>query len=635
MALPTRPSARRRALAIIAAAATTASGAALLGPGTSSASSHREAPYTLNDPTVDNTDTFAFVSPNDPNRVSLIANWSPFSEPGGGPNFTPWDPTAAYDINIDNNGDAKPDIVYRWVFKDVDNRGAVDRGVGNGGKGTFLYADGPVTTPTDANLLFRQSYDLEVLRFAPDGTAIATPNLATGRPVAPSNVGKATIPNYASLRAQHVTRVDTPFGAGRSFVGQADDPFYLDLRIFDLLYGGDLSEVGYDTLSGYNVNTVALELPKAALAAGNDAKANPVIGVWSTTSRMKNRVFADTNATPTTSMTDSSDQTADSGAYVQVSRLGNPLVNEAVVPANLKDFFNRSTPDKDAQFLGKVQDPEVPALIETIYKIGNPNKLPNQTNDDKRNDLVATFLTGFSKEVFDGGDGPGGNAPSYGGAGAGVVNADLNDLNLNAATGTAAPAEYLRLNVNVPPLSPGMKGYSNLGVIGGDLSGYPNGRRLNDDVTDVTLRVAEGVLIRPAGATKNAVAGLGDAVSANDRPFLRSFPFIADAQPGSDPRKGTTPVTFFQNFSNSNGVVSAQATRLPAVAKGGTAQLIRTNKNGSQTQLAKVTITGAETAVVKVSVPRFTNVVLHWRILLPSSSAVTSNNGVPTTVSSQ
>ncbi len=509
MSRSTRPAARRRALALFAATATAASGAALLGPSTSSASSHREAPYILNDPAVDNTDVYAFVSPNDAGKVSLIANWAPFSDPTGGPNFYPWDSTAAYDINIDNDGDAKADLVYRWTFNDVDKRGQVDRGEGNGGKGTFLYADGPVTTLTDENLLFRQTYDLDVITDTGTTTTIVNNGL-----VAPSNVGKATIPDYAALRAAAVTGTTD---GGKSYVGQADDSFFLDLRIFDLLYGGDLSEVGDDTLAGYNVNTIALELPTQLLVANGDAMANPVIGVWSTTSRQKTRVFADTNEGPTTTATDSTDETTDSGDFVQVSRLGNPLVNEVVVPANLKDFFNRSTPDMDGQFLGKVQDPELPVLIELLYKIPNPNKLDSEPAK-KRNDLVGTFLTGFSKKNFAAG-------PS-----AGVVDADLNSLNLNAVSPDAAPAEYLRLNVNVPPTAEPNR----LGVVGGDLAGFPNGRRLTDDVVDIALQVFEGVLIRPDGDTKTAVAGLGDAVNKNDRRFLNTFPFIADPHSGSD-----------------------------------------------------------------------------------------------------
>ena len=619
MALPKRTTARRRALAILAASATAASSAALLAPGTSSASSHREAPYILNDPAVDNTDTYAFVSPDNPDNVTFVANWAPFSDPAGGPNFFPWDTQAAYDVNVDNNGDAKPDIVYRWTFADVDRRGTVKRGAGNGGDGTFLYADGPVTTLDDENLLFRQTYDLNAIRYNADGSVLATVPLVNDGKVAPSNVGVATIPDYVALRNAAITPVTAPNGAtGKSYVGQSDDPFYLDLRIFDLLYGGDLSEVGYDTLSGYNVNTVALELPKSLLVANGDATKNPVIGVWSTTSRKKTRVFADTNATPTATTTDSSDAAVESGDFVQVSRLGNPLVNEAVVPANLKDYFNRSTPDKDIQFLGKVQDPEVPALIEAIYKIPNPNKLEGQTNDDKRNDLVGAFLTGFSKKSFASG-------PS-----AGVVDADLNSLNMNEVSPNAAPAEYLRLNVNVPPTAKPNR----LGVLGGDFAGFPNGRRLQDDVVDIALQVLEGVLIRPDGATKSAVAGLGDAVSTNDRPFLSTFPFVPDPHTGSDPRKGQTPVSFVQSFTSANGVVTASATRITPAAAGGFAQLYRINADGSSTGLGSSAISadGRSTVTKTFRVKPGTRITLNWRVFPKRGSAAQENRGVPTTI---
>ncbi len=503
MPLALKRSTRRRAVAAIAAGATALGGVALLAPGASSASSHREAPYTLTDPSADNTDTYAFVSPENDGSVTLIANWSPFQEPAGGPNFFPWDTTAAYDINIDNDGDAKPDLVYRWTFDDIDLRGAVDRGVGNGGKGTFLYNDGAINTLTDRDLRFRQTYDLEVL--TEEGGTQTSRVLVNDGKVVPNNIGKASVPDYAALRQAAVTAVP---GGGQTYAGQADDPFFLDLRIFDLLYGGNLSEVGNDTLEGYNVNSLALKLPKQVLVANGNAAANPVIGVWSTTSRFKNRMFAATNSAPATSATDSSDTTKDRGPLVQVSRLGNPLVNEAVVPANLKDYFNRSTPDRDAQFLAKVQDPEVPALVEALYMIPNPNKT---AGFEKRPDLVAAFLTGFSKNSY----------PKLG--------ADLNSLDMNEVSPNAVPAEYLRLNVQVPASATPNRA----GVLGGDLAGFPNGRRLGDDVVDIALRVLEGALVPGSSA---AVQGLGDGVDANDEAFLRGFPYVADAHSGSEVR---------------------------------------------------------------------------------------------------
>ena len=627
MPLPKRSTAQRRALAILTATATAAGGAALLGPGTSSASSHREAPYILGDPQADNTDTYAFVSPNDPDKVTLIASWLPFQDPAGGPNFYPWDSTAQYDINIDNDGDAKPDIVYRWDFKDVDKRGQAERGEADG---SFLYADGPVTSLTDENLLFRQTYDLKVLTKQADGTlAEAAAPLTANAPVPPDNVGIATVPNFVPLREAAVTEFATPFGTGKTYAGQTDDAFFLDLRIFDLLYGGNFSEVGFDTLKGYNVKSVALEVPKRVLTAGNDAAANPVIGVWSTTSRSKSRTYLDNNEAPAADVTpeSSADAFRDSGELVQVSRLGNPLVNEVVVPANLKDFYNRSTPDTDAKFLAKVQQPEVPVLVEAIYEVPNPDKISGFEN---RPDLVATFLTGFSKAQADG------TAQGTGELTKGSPAVDLNSLNLNAVTDSAAPAEYLRLNTSVAPKSPGQEGYSALGVIADDISGYPNGRRLRDDTVDITLRVAEGLLIPTQDpAVKKIVAGLGDGVSSNDRPHLNVFPFIADPHAGSDPDEGQTPVTFTQDFTSNNGRVVANVTNITPAQPGGFAQLYRINPDGSQTGLGSMKLNAAGTAIESPKVIPFgsgTEVTLNWRVFTKRTSAFQSNRGIPTKI---
>jgi hypothetical protein len=595
-----RTPARRRALAVLAATATAAGGCALLGPGTSSASSHREAPYILGDPAVDNTDTYAFVSPDDASTVTFVANWAPFSEPGGGPNFFPWDTEAAYDINVDNNGDAKADIVYRWTFSDVDKRGAQERGKVDG---TFLYNDGAVTELDDPNLLFRQTYDLQAIPVV-DGVFGTPLTVVDDGKVAPSNVGVASMPDYVELRKKAVTPLAAG-AVGKSYVGQADDPFYLDLRIFDLLYGGDLSEVGYDTLSGYNVNSIALQVPKTAVAGSGNVTDNPVIGVWSTTSRKANRDFKATNAAPSTSATDSSDATTDSGEFQQVSRLGNPLVNEAVVPANLKDFFNRSTPDKDAQFLGKVQDPEVPQLIEAIYQIPNPNKTAQGAD---RPDLVAAFLTGI--------DG-------------------LNATKINKNNASPAPAEYLRLNMSIAP-TVANKGQGNrLGVIAGDNAGFPNGRRLGDDVVDIALQVLEGLLVPDQDpAVKAAVKGLGDAVSANDRPLLATFPYIADPHTGSDLRTGASPVTFKQTFTSANGRVTAQATSISPPAPGGFAVLYRVNADGSLSGLGQSALNAAGTAGPARIVPWTSGqkITLVWRVFPKRGSVGQINRGVPTTI---
>jgi hypothetical protein len=438
-----------------------------LGPVPAAASSHREAPLVAADPAVDNTDLYAFVSPERAGYVTFIANWQPFEEPNGGPNFYPFATDAVYNINVDSDGDAKADAVFRWTFQNIDKRGG----------DTFLYANGPVTSLDDENLLFRQTYTLESsFHGEPFKTRISN------APVAPSRVGNATMPDYAKLRADANKRLP---GGWNVYAGQADDPFFLDLRVFDLLYGGDLSEVGQDTLAGYNVNTIALQVPFSDVALKGDAKRNPVIGVWSTTERGKTRVTGQTSAV--------------GGDRVQVSRLGNPLVNEVVVPASLKDAFNSISPDKDAGIpavVARVTDPELPKLIEAIYKVPAPPA--------PRNDLVEIFLTGITTKA---------NGP---------IKADLNSQ-LNNADVTAAnfrPSEMLRLNLGVPVAAKPER----LGVLAGDLQGFPNGRRLTDDVVDIAVQAVEGAA--QTGKLVDALA-TGDKVDANDNAFSGEFPYLA------------------------------------------------------------------------------------------------------------
>ncbi|MCR6490680.1 DUF4331 domain-containing protein [Amycolatopsis sp. OK19-0408] len=443
---------------------------ALIGLGTdlAAASSHREAPLIAGDPPVDNTDVYAFVSPDKPDTVTLVANWYPFEEPNGGPNFYPWATDAHYDINIDSDGDARPDLTYRWTFKTDDRRG----------KSTFLYDNGPVTSLDDPNLLFRQSYNLDVIdKYG------RSKNLVRSGKTAPSNTGAASMPNYGALRDQAVTNLP---GGGKSFAGQADDSFFLDLRVFDLLYGGNLSEVGQDTLRGYNVNTIALQVPKSALALNGNATRNPVIGVWSDTERQSLSI-----KTP--------GKDTQAGPYVQVSRLGNPLVNEVVVPAGLKDKFNALTPDQDhnvPDLVSRVTDPEVPKLIQAIYGLPAPAT--------PRNDLAEIFLTGVTTKA--------------GGPIKADLNSQLNNADVNAKRFT--PSEMLRLNTAVPVAA----NPNRLGVLAGDLQGFPNGRRLTDDVVDIEVQALEGAaqtgVIVPALAT-------GDKVNANDVPFGNAFPYVA------------------------------------------------------------------------------------------------------------
>jgi hypothetical protein len=457
----------RKPLIIVAAAALVASVSAL-GPVSSVASSHREAPLIATDPAVDNTDLYAFVSPDRPGYVSFIANFVPFETPDGGPNFYPFATDAAYLINVDNNGDGVADAKFRYTFQNIDKRG------GN----TFLYNNGPVTTIDDENLLFRQTYTLESsFNKEPFKTR------ATGVAVAPSRVGPASMPDYAALRT--AATITLP-GGWRTFAGQADDPFFLDLRVFDLLYGGDLSETGRDTLAGYNVNSVVLEVPFKDVALKEDATRNPVIGIWTTTERNPVRLTGRAGNAP--------------GADgVQVSRLGNPLVNEVVVPAGLKDGFNASRPDQDAknpQLVARVTDPEVPKLLNAIYKLPAPAT--------PRDDLVEIFLTGITTKA---------NGP---------IKADLNSQlnNADVDPGKFQPAEMLRLNLGVPQAAVPNR----LGVLAGDLQGFPNGRRLTDDVVDIGLQALAGAA--QTGKLVDALAA-GDKVDANENAFGQTFPYLA------------------------------------------------------------------------------------------------------------
>jgi hypothetical protein len=437
-----------------------------LAPLSGTASSHREAPLVSRDPQIDTTDVWAFVSPDRPDTVTVVASWLPFEEPAGGPNFYSWADGARYSINIDNDHDAVVDLEYRWVFTSHYRN-----------PNTFLYNTGQVTSLDDPDLNFYQTYDL--VRVNQDTGKKTT--LVNDAIAAPSNVGAASMPNYNSdlFDAAVVEFGNAP---SRTFAGQSDDAFFLDLRVFDLLYGANLSEVGDDTLAGFNVNTLAMQVPMNDLALGKDAAANPIIGIWSTTSRRSTVIQNPDGSTRT------------DGKFVQVSRLGMPLVNEVVIPVGLKDYFNGSKPAADGAALPLVQDPELPRLLNAVYGLDIPDSDPN-TAGIQRSDLISVFLTGLT--------------------------------GLNQPDGIT-PSEQLRLNMSIPPCSTTC---SSLGALGGDIAGFPNGRRLADDTIDIALRVVLGVLLpdhQPIAET------IGDGVDANDVPFTTSFPYVAFPHSGSD-----------------------------------------------------------------------------------------------------
>jgi hypothetical protein len=469
---------RARATALLGVGALLATGGlAGLGAQSASASSHREAPGILGQPQYDNTDVYAFVSPDKTNTVTLVSDWDPFEEPGGGPNFYPWATDAKYNIKIDNNQDAKADIIYTWRFRTTRTPGPRDSFSGNG---TFLSNNGPVTSLKDPNLLLRQTYTLtrHVIGHRPKV-------LVKNAPAAPSFAGDASMPNYAALRN---SAIRTYGGSRKVFAGQADDPFFLDLRVFDVLYGGNCaSEVGHDSLAGFNVNSVALQVSAGDLRSHGKS----VVGIWSTTDRKNAK-----------------------GHYTQISRLGQPLVNEAIIPYRVKDTFNAVPPTKDAAALPFVLKPELAQLLNKVCGFNAPT-----TN---RTDLVQVFLKGI----------PG----------------------LNMQQGHVTPSEELRLNTTMQPAA---SSPNRLGVIGGDKNGFPNGRRLTDDVVDIALQVVGGELVGNAN-------DLGDGVNTNDATFGAHFPYLALPHSGSVTETTTPSETGLTLLDGGGGSHQTPGTGFPA-----------------------------------------------------------------------
>jgi len=443
----------------------------------SGASSHREAPLISEDPVADNTDTYAFVSPDRPDTVTFVANWIPLEEPAGGPNFNKFGDDVKYTINVDNNGDAADDVVYEFRFRTrIQNRN------------TFLYNTGPITSLDDPDFNVRQSYSVAKVK---NGRRSV---VASGLATPPVNIGPRSTPNYEALAKAAVHNLKD---GSKVFAGQRDDPFFVDLgSAFDLLGLRPLNQAhlvelptakGVDGVGGYNTHSVVLQVPVKDLTA--DGKPlelgardpNAVIGVYSTSQRRQVRVLSA-----------SGNQPSSDGPWVQVSRLGMPLVNEVVIPLGKKDRFNASDPQDDAQFGTFVADPEPSRLIPVLYPGVKVPPAP-------RNDIVAIFLTGI----------PGLNQPPK-----------------------VKPAELIRLNMGVPPTP--LDKQDPLGLLAGQTDGFPNGRRLVDDVTDIELRaLAGGTPFTPAfNISPNNI--LTDGVQANDKPFLSSFPYVATPHQGYD-----------------------------------------------------------------------------------------------------
>jgi hypothetical protein len=467
-------------------------------------SSHREAPEISKDPVADSTDLYAFVSPDHPDNVTIIANYVPLESPDGGPNFYEFGDDVLYEINIDNNGDGKPEIIYQFTFTNqVTN------------PDTFLYNTGPILSLTDKNWNRRQLFS--VVRVDMPSGKKTTLGMDLACP--PCNIGPLSTPNYDALAASAIHPLT---GGGQVFAGQRAEGFFVDLgAIFDLgilrpfeqahatfglaSTGLGAMAAGVNSAKGVNVHSIALEVPKTQLSKGGAAAtdvASPasVIGVWTSASRQKARVLK-AGGTDVTS-----------GPYVQVSRLGNPLVNEVVVPMSKKDYWNAQAPVDDKQFTPAVLNPELAQLLPVLYPGVFPNLDAYNKGTPKRDDLVAIFHTGIP---------------------AGVVPGFQNSM------GTTQ-ADMLRLNMAIPPTT---SGASNLGLIGNDAAGYPNGRRVFDDVVTIELRAVAGATLplvnksfTPDAAataiTDGLTTGASDLTAKGDESYLDAFPYLGTPHSG-------------------------------------------------------------------------------------------------------
>jgi hypothetical protein len=464
---------RKLALALPAALA-----AILVAVALSAGSSHREAPNTSLDPTADDTDVYAFTANDAPGALTVVADWIPLEDPAGGPNFFRFDDRAHYYINVDNTGDGKYDIRYRFQFKTKTRN-----------KNSFLYALPGVQSFNDPKLNVVQRYKITRLTYNRKGKQTGKNVVAKNLHVAPNNAGPKTFPNYGKVSKAAIRSLS---GGGKVFAGQRDDPFFVDLGMtFDDINfrpgtGTGNQGGGKDDLAGYNTHSIVLQLPEAKVTRNHKAVAsadanNAVVGVWSSTERRRLEV---TNAGKV--------KGGNHNKFVQVSRLGNPLVNEVVIPLGQKDRFNRTQPQNDAANYGTfVLNPELAAVMNALFSLNAP--------EHNRTDIVQAVLQGI----------PG--------------------LNQVQGKGAKEPAvDTLKVNLGTP-VNPSPNRFA---VLAGDNQGYPNGRRLTDDVVDIDLRVFAGFL-------KGNKVALGDGVDRNDVPFLSKFPYVAAPHAGydSDPKR--------------------------------------------------------------------------------------------------
>jgi hypothetical protein len=461
-------------------------------------SSHREAPGISKDPVADNTDTYAWRTPN--NTVTIITNYIPVEAPAGGPNFYEFGDDVLYEINIDNNGDGLPDVQYLFEFE-----------TRNTNPNTFLYNTGPITALNDATWNRRQKYKVtkvtwKVRNGRRRGTATV---LATGVPTPPCNIGDRSTPNYETALAQKAVK---KLRTGETvFCGQRAEGFWVDLgAVFNLAVLRPFQNLhliptaaanGVDTLAQVNTHSIAIQVPIEDLTVDKKVPTdvmspNAVIGVWGSARRQKGSMQADHDDDS------QSYRRSSAGPWMQVSRLGNPLFNEVIVPLDRKDEWNSKGPDRESDFAKYVARPELAALLPVLY----PGVFPNLAAYNKdRADLLAILLTGI----------PSGVIPGF-----------------QNFTGTTQ-ADELRLNVAIPPNpSP-----NRLGLLGGDTTGYPNGRKPTDDVVAIELRAVAGVtipLVDPTFTPDGAASVIEDGTFPPKRTFLNVFPYLGTPYAGFD-----------------------------------------------------------------------------------------------------
>lgn len=486
--------------------------ALIVTPPPSFAASHREAPITALDHKADITDFFAFVSYENNKTVTFLLNVDPFLEPGNGPNYFPFDDNVLYQVLVDNNNDAQPEVSFQIQFHTTINAPGVFTGYVGAGNGLNAPANAPpsynggpgpgspIIPPAitalsgsgAAGLSLSQTYTVTMVQ---NGNSMQLTN-STGAPLyaVPSNVGPRTMPNYPALAEQGVYLLNNGI---KVFAGTVDDPFYIDLGgAFDSLNfrtaaGGGVLSPGADAndnvntapdyVSGFNVNTIAIQVPIQMLTSTGNLEASTsthaTIGAWGTTSRP--RIFVRRAPLPSQA----------SGGWSQVQRMGNPLINELIIGTGSKDMWSMSQPVNDSQFANFDLDPLLARVLNTLYGIPVPPA--------PRTDLLP--LVTYAVPI--------------------------------AAPGTTAGpiADLLRLNTGVPPTPQASR--KRLGLLAGDAAGFPNGRRVSDDVTDIAARAVAGIL---AGSQYNYP--IGDGVNTNDVPYQEVFPYVAWAQSGRQRR---------------------------------------------------------------------------------------------------